>query len=398
MINIINKADCCGCSACANACPKSCIEMKPDEEGFLYPEVDTESCINCGLCDKICPIKTAEAVSQDNAVSDAFCLRAKSTDIVKDSTSGGFFTPLCEYVLNKNGVVFGAAYTESKKIEHISVSCKNKEDVKLLRGSKYVQSNLCDSFTKVKELLKNGVTVVYSGTPCQIEGLLSFLRAPYDNLITVDLICKGIPSPMLWEKYINYQEQKYKSEVEKVTFRKKTYGYHSGTMELVFKNGKVYHGSGRVDYMLKSYYKEICSRASCYECHFKTDHHKSDFTIFDCWSASKLVSGLKDDDFGYTNVFVNTEKGRKLLNELSDSYECYPIDLEKAIELDGVMVRRSAIPHKERKNYYKNLMETPFPEHINEFIPISKKDYIIENAKTVVYKLGLLNLIKKIKK
>ncbi len=398
MINIVNKAACSGCSACVHVCPKNCIEMKPDEEGFLYPEVDTESCINCGLCDKICPIKITEAVSQDNTVADAFCLRAKSTDVVKDSTSGGFFTPLCEYVLNKNGVVFGAAYTEAKKIEHILVSAENKDDAKLLRGSKYVQSNPGDSFAKVKELLKDGVTVVYSGTPCQVAGLLSFIKEPYDNLITVDLICHGTPSPMLWEKYINYQEQKYKSEVVKVSFRKKTYGYHSGTMELVFKNGKVYHGSARVDYMLKSFFKEISSRPACYECHFKTDHHKSDFTIFDCWSASKLVSGLKDDDLGYTNVFVNTEKGRRLLSELKCFYEYYPVDLEKAIELDGSMVRKSAVPHKERKNYYKNLKETPLPEHINKFIPVTKKDYILENVKGVIYKLGLLNLIKKLKK
>ena len=398
MINIVKKTDCSGCSACANICPKSCIEMKPDDEGFLYPEVDTGKCINCGLCDKICPIKTPEKVRPENASVDAFCLRARNTDVVKDSTSGGFFTPLCEYVLNRNGAVFGAAYTESKNIEHILVSAENKKDMELLRGSKYVQSNPGDSFAKVKKLLKDGVLVVFSGTPCQVEGLLSFLNGPKENLITVDLICHGTPSPMLWEKYINYQEQKYKSEVVKVSFRKKTYGYHSGTMELVFKNGRVYHGSARVDYMLKSFFKEISSRPSCYDCHFKTDCHKSDFTIFDCWNASSLVPGLKDDDLGYTNVFVNTEKGRKLLNELSDYYEYYPVDLEKAIELDGSMVRNSAVMHKERKNYYKDLKDTPLPEHIKKFIPVTKKDYIIENAKAVIYKLGLLNFIKKIKK
>lgn len=160
-------------------------------------------------------------------------------------------------------------------------------------------------------------------------------------------------------------------------------------MELVFKNGKTYHGSARVDYMLKSFFKEISSRPSCYDCHFKTDSHKSDFTIFDCWSASKLVEGLKDDDLGYTNVFVNTKKGMKLLNELSDYYEYYPVDLEKAIELDGSMVRNSAVPHKERKNYYKDLKDTPLPEHIQKFIPVTKKDYIIEKVKAVIYKLGI---------
>ena len=393
MISIDKKQDCCGCTACVSACPVKCISMQPDEEGFLYPKFDREKCINCNKCDKVCPIKNK---LNNTSKIEAICARAKDLEIVKDSTSGGFFTPLAQYVLEQNGAVVGAECSDQNTIEHIFVN--DDKDLAKLRGSKYVQSNLENIFETVKNNLESNTIVCFSGTPCQVSGLLSYLDKDYDNLITIDMICKGVPSPKLWKKYIDYQEKKYKSKIKKVSFRKKTYGYHSGTMELVFENGKKYRGSGRIDYYLKSFYKDISSRPSCYECSFKTDKHPSDFTIFESWHASTVVPGLKDDNLGYTSVLINTDKGRKHFSKIKDRYEWYSIDKEQAIELDGIMVRNNSTPHPKREEYYKDLDNEELDEHIAKYIPISKKDYLLERSKTILYKTKLLPILKRMKR
>ena len=393
MLHLEKKEDCCGCTACANICPVECISMQQDEEGFLYPQINKEKCIDCHRCEIVCPIKNNNNYAKK---VDAICARASDIDIVRHSTSGGFFTPIAQFVLEKNGIVIGAAYTPDKKIEHVFVKSENKEDLSKLRGSKYVQSYLNNIFSEVKKELENDVLVCFSGTPCQIAGLRNFLNKEYESLITIDVVCHGTPSPKLWKKYVDYQEQKYNSEIKSVSFRKKTYGYHSGTMELLFENGKKYNGSARVDYLLKSFFKEISSRPSCYKCGFKTDKHSSDFTIFDSWSATELVQGLKDDDLGYTNVFINSEKGRKIFDIIKDKYEWYSIDLEKAILLDGKMVRASAKPHPKRNEFYRDLDNEELVEHIKKYIPISKKDYLIERSKKVLFKTKLIYIIKKI--
>lgn len=222
----------------------------------------------------------------------------------------------------------------------------------------------------------------------------SYLNKEYDNLLTVDLVCHGVPSPKLWNKYLEYQKEEYHSEIEEIAFRNKTYGYHSGTMRIKFKNGQTYYGSARVDYMLKSFFKEIASRPSCYSCKFKTISRCSDFTIYDCWHASDLVEQLEDDDKGYTNVIVQSQKGMDILQQISDQYEMYSVDIEKAVSLDGVMVCRSAVPHPQRSVYYKDLDNTALDDHIKKFIPVSKVDRIIERSKRLIYRAGLYSLFK----
>lgn len=394
MLLFEKKEECCGCTACVNSCPVGCISMKEDEEGFLYPHIDKDKCINCHKCEDVCPMSNNHSATKD---IDVFCARSKSLDIVKNSTSGGFFTPIAQYVLTKRGKVIGAAFS-NKKIEHIFVGENNKDDISKLRGSKYVQSNLNGIFPQVKKELEDGVWICFSGTPCQISGLLNYLGKDYDNLITVDLICHGTPSPKLFKKYIDYQEKKYNSTVERVNFRKKTYGYHSGTMELVFENGKKYNGGAHVDFMMKCFLKEISSRPACYACRFKNDKHRSDFTIFDSYHAAELVEGLKDDDQGYTNVFINTEKGREVFSKIKDQYEYYSIDKEKTIRLDGYRVWNSAVPHKKRKEFFGDLDNEELDRIIQKYIPISKKDYLLEKVKPILYKTKLLNTFKRIKK
>ena len=240
--------------------------------------------------------------------------------------------------------------------------------------------------------------VCFIGTTCQVNGLKSFLLRDYEGLITVDLVCHGVPSPKLWSKYLNYQRNKYHSEIKKISFRNKTYGYHSGTMKICFSNGKTYCGSARVDYMLRSFFKEIASRPSCYQCVFKTINRCSDYTIYDCWHASQLVLDLEDDDKGYTNVIVQSEKGKELLEQIKDAYEIFPVDTEKAVKLDGVMVENSAVPHEKRNEFYKDIDEKTLPEKVQQFIPITWKDQFIEKSKAVVYKAGVYQIIKNVLK
>ena len=238
----------------------------------------------------------------------------------------------------------------------------------------------------------------FIGTTCQASGLKAFLGKNYEQLVTVDLVCHGTPSPKLWDKCLDYQKSKYHSEICEVSFRNKTYGYHSGTMKIRFTNGKTYYGSARVDYMLKSFFKEIASRPICYQCPFKSLERCSDFTIYDCWHASQLIPGLKDDDKGYTNVIVQSERGKKLLKQISNGYEIYQTDTQKAVELDGVMVMRSATPHARRSDFYVGLDERTFPEQIQKYIPINKKDILIEKSKIILYRMGVYQAAKKVLK
>ncbi len=400
MIKIERKEQCCGCSACANICPRNCISLQPDIEGFLYPKIESDYCIECHLCEKVCPIN--KPVNTDEFVRYSYAVRTKENSILLQSTSGGFFTPLADWIISQNGIVCAARFDDDFRVVHDFIS---SDEVALdnniyekFRGSKYVQSDMGDCFKRIKEYLQDNIMVCFIGTTCQVSGLKKFLQKDYLNLITVDLVCHGTPSPKLWKKYIDYQEKKYNSSIKSISFRNKTYGYHSGTMKISFENGKMYYGSARVDYMLKSFFKEISSRPICYECPFKKTERCSDITIYDCWHIESLVPEMVDDDKGFTNVIIQSEKGGDLLEQLKNEMEIYEVDIDKAIALDGVMVQNSAIAHSRRAEFYQELDDTPLPQHIQKFIPISALDHVIEKMKFIVYRLGILQKLKKILK
>lgn len=246
MINISDKTKCCGCTACANICPKDCITMKADDEGFLYPVVDENNCVKCGLCEKACPvIHKAERMSCNNEV---YAIQLKDEATLKECASGGFYTALCKLAVEQGGIVWGAVYDKDFHVIH--GSAETDEECKAFRGSKYVQSNLGMTYRNVKEMLETNKLVCFSGTPCQIEGLKKYLKNDYENLITVDLVCAGVPSPKLWDEYIDMQQKKFESPLRYVNFRYKTYGYQCSTMRLEFENRRVYSKSGRIDPMM----------------------------------------------------------------------------------------------------------------------------------------------------
>ena len=322
MIQINSKLDCCGCTACASSCPKSAITMVPDEEGFLYPKIDMRRCIECGACERACPILNKKTVISEK--TEGYIIRIKDNKILYESTSGGAFTALAGYILEQNGIVYGAGYDNNMRV--VCKRATTKQQLQEMRGSKFVQSDLGNIFQDIKKELKEGTTILFSGTPCQVAGLLSFLRKKPDNLLCVDFVCRGVPSPGLWDNYVKYMENKYSSKIVGARFKHKTYGYHTSTMKIDFANGKTYYGSGRVDPYMKAFVREISSRPSCAACAFKGIERPSDVTVFDCYEYSK-ITGKKDDNRGYSSIFVHTEKGGKILEAIKSYIEIQKEDV-----------------------------------------------------------------------
>ena len=394
IINIQKKESCCGCTACASICPESCITMSPDQEGFLYPKVDESLCVQCGQCEKICPSLSGFV---SHPIQAAYAVRHKADVVLTESTSGGAFTAFAEEVLAQGGVVFGVGFTDNFKIAHMEAQ-DNSTELSTFRGSKYIQSFLGNTFSRVQKHLLADRSVLFSGTPCQIYGLRNYLGRDWPNLLTVEVICHGTPSPILWDEYLEHQINRYRARPKSISFRKKTYGYHSGTMEIVFDNGRKYTGSARVDYMLKSFFSEISSRPACYSCICKGMERPADLSIFDCWNAGSLVPGLQDDDRGYTNVLVNTAAGANAFDRARLRLEYHPVNAERAIALDGVMVCNYPKKHPDRKKYYNSLCENGLEKTISELIPVTKTDYLIEKSKVLFHRLGLMRILRKLKK
>ena len=279
MIIIDDKTKCSGCHACANACPKNCISMVSDEEGFWYPQVNKEKCIDCGLCEKVCPI-IHKWQSDDSLTTTAMAAINLNEEIRLKSSSGGIFTLIAEKIIDQGGVVFGAAFSDDfKSVQHICVD--NIADLDKLRGSKYVQSKIGDTYKQAKEYLDSGRKVLFSGTPCQIGGLYSYLRKPYENLLTQDIICHGVPSPMVWEKYVEEHERKISSKANKVTFRNKKNGWKAYSVFIGFENRKQYLKEHSADMYIKAFLSDICLRPSCFDCQFKGIKRHADITLTD---------------------------------------------------------------------------------------------------------------------
>ncbi|MCC3348772.1 Coenzyme F420 hydrogenase/dehydrogenase, beta subunit C-terminal domain [Phocaeicola coprocola] len=392
MITIKDKSQCCGCWACENICPKNCISMKEDNEGFRYPEVNTKICIECGLCEKICPIQNTP--HNNNEITDSYVIQHKNNEIRRDSTSGGFFSAICDYVIAQNGYVFGAVYNEKMEVVHYGTN--QKEEIKRFRGSKYVQSQIGNTYQETKSLLLKGYLVCFSGTPCQIAGLKNFLRKEYTNLITVDLVCRGNPSPLLLKKYLAYQEKYYNSKITKVKFRDKYYGYDFSTMTLEFQNEKIqYHYGMEGDPMLKFFFLDLCSKPACHQCKFKTIERVSDFTIFDCWNAKSFTK--KMDKKGATHVFIHSSKGHEVFEQLKSYFHYQKTDIQQAVRQDGCMILSSTTPSKNREQFFNDLNSLPFDKVQKKYFPLTLKRKLIIKLKPFLYYIGVFKFYMRLK-
>lgn len=366
--------------------------MVEDNEGFLYPQVDG-SCVECGLCEKICPV--LNKADTNEIPKESYILQINDKEILKTSTSGGSLTPIAKEILKEKGVVYGCAFDENVDAVHIGV--EKETDLWKFRGSKYVQSYLGDTFSKIKEDLKSK-KVLFIGTPCQVEGLIAFLQKPYDNLFTVDFVCRGVPSPMIWRKQREYLKGKFKSEINYACFREKTYGYNSGAIVIGFENGKKSVENTLTDYHEKSFFQGLIARPICFECPYKTAKRKSDLTVFDGWSYSALT-GKADNNLGHTIAVVQSEKGKKMLEKVSNQFEIIPIDTQKALETDGKMMTACPPKHPRRDEYFEKINSgMSIDKVVAQIIPVKLSRRIFGKTKKFLYKTGVLSVLKKIKK
>lgn len=340
---ILENKDCMGCHACENICPTQCIAMMPDDEGFLYPKVDYSLCIKCKKCISVCPI--INKVKVDNN-PQAYVSINKDDFIRLDSSSGGIFTLIAEKTINDDGVVFGAGYTENFEVKHKYVD--NIEKLAELRGSKYVQSKIGNTYKEAKDFLDMGRKVLFSGTPCQIAGLNSYLNKSYENLITQDFICHGVPSPKVWRKYVEFRETEAKSKVSSVSFRNKDEGWKKFSVYLSFQNDMKYRKNLRNDPYLKAFLRDVCLRPSCYECEFKGLHRQSDVTLADFWGVENFFPNL-DDDKGASLVIVNSEFGIRLFNSIKTEIEYQEVDLDEVIKYNSAAIKSSEYNPKRDK-------------------------------------------------
>ena len=302
--SLCNKTECTGCSACMNICTKDAIDMKYDREGFLFPVINKDKCIKCGQCLSVCPIYEEKEDNQWN-YSRIVSAYALNEDVLEQGSSGGVFPTLAQSVINDGGIVFGAVFdSKHKEIRHVS-----SEDVDILKifRSKYVQSRIGMQFRQVKKQLKQGRKVLFSGTPCQIQGLQLYLKKDFENLITVDFICHGVPSPLIFKHRLERFEQKQKSEIIDCTFREKDNGWRKQNIKLYYKNGNVTKIPSKYGIFYNLFANNYILRKSCYNCKF-CQIHKSDITLADFWDSNINKEGI-------SKIFINTSKGKEILEK-----------------------------------------------------------------------------------
>lgn len=327
MIEIKEKQKCSGCGACSQRCPQACIAMRPDGEGFLYPAVDEARCVRCGGCVRVCPMLTPQE-REPNRNCRAYAAVHREETVRRNSSSGGVFFALASAVIRQNGVVFGAAMSDDCKTV-LHAEAHRTEELGRLMGSKYVQSRIGNAYASAERYLQAGRRVLFSGTPCQIAGLRAFLQRDYDHLLTQDLICHGVPSPSVWEGYVDSFEQKRKSPVRRASFREKTSGWETYSLVLDFADQSRYCRSASQDLYLRGFLSDLYLRPSCYACPFKGTNRRSDLTLADLWGAKDIAPSLYDGK-GTSLVLANTEKGEKALCALPQLHPLLPVEAERA--------------------------------------------------------------------
>lgn len=304
---------CCGCTACESICHKEAITMKADDEGFLYPNIDENLCNNCNLCIKVCPIYEGDISEVEQKLPRVYAATHKNDDSRKSSQSGGLFYALAEKIIEDDGVVYGCGYSDDNMVVHMRVETLN--ELKKLQGSKYVQSEIGDSFKQVYNDLLANKKVLFSATSCHIAGLykyLSFKRVNIDNLYTCDLVCHGVPSPLIYKENLKYIENKYNSKIEKVNLRdKKKHGWHSHIETYKLDNGKAVESR----LFTELFYSNMILRPYCEVCEFSTIHKPSDITMADYWGIEKAHKDLIDDNWGISLAMVNTTNGEDLIKK-----------------------------------------------------------------------------------
>lgn len=361
MKEIIDKKECTGCMACANICSKNAINIQ-EYCAFQYPIINEEICINCGLCRKVCPI--INNIDTRKYEIEVYACKNKDDEIKLKSSSGGIFTLIAEEILEQGGTVFGARFNEELEVIHDYIT--KKEDIERFRGSKYVQSKIGDTYKNVKKILENGSKVLFTGTPCQVGGLVSFLGKKYDNLYTQDIICHGVPSPKLWKKYLKYLQDKKSSKIKNVNFRRKDLsGWNTYKINYIYDN-KEENISHESDVYLKFFLKNLCLRESCYNCKFKSIYRISDITLADFWGIEDVKPEFYDNK-GVSVFIINSNKGKEMFEKIKNRIEYENADINDIIKYNPCICD-SVQYNSKREEFFLDLENIEFNKLINKYL------------------------------
>lgn len=370
MEQICQEGQCTSCTACYSVCPVEAIEMIQNEKGFYRPAIDQEKCIDCLQCTKVCPAN--REIQKSDFAQEVYACWSLREKVRENSSSGGIFTHLAEKIIEKSGIVFGAAFSSDHQIAHISV--REKEELLYLQGSKYVQSNVGDSFRQIHALLEEGEKVLFAGVPCQVAGLKNFLRnQEISNLFLIDLVCHGCPSPRVYKDYLSHQQEVHQKKIESLSFRRKRFGWHDFGMEICFQGGKKYFQNLFTDPYIVGFLKNYFLNDSCYSCKFANTHRQGDITIADFWGYQP-EEGYPDDNLGITLLIVNTLKGKKMYEEIGDQIISCSKTLSEAVEGNGAL-REASFKNHRYEEFWQDYQKASFVELIsNYFAPRKRKE------------------------
>lgn len=360
MIDKVSVADCTLCGACINACPTDAIRLKKQYLDFCYPDIDADLCINCNKCELSCPI-LGEKSKPENGFPIAFAAKSKNDEVRIRSSSGGAFYEFADKMLKDGGYACGAVFDEEFHVKHIVSNSKN--DVYRMMGSKYAQSDVGYCYREIKEKLIAGEKVLFSGCPCQVAGLRTFLGKEYRNLLLVELICHGIPSDQMLQTYIHMQEKKYGAKLKRMEFRNKTKGWHNSAVRMEFENGKIYAEPMTIDAFMQGYFRGVSLKESCFSCQFRNFASGSDLTIGDFWGAEIEMSHI-DDNKGLSIVISNSQKGTFFLEKTMTS--CVPVKMDNILKYNQALVRPFSIG-EQRTVFYKYATEKGAEKAIEQF-------------------------------
>lgn len=367
-MKLANKAICTGCSACVSICKQKCLVMTPDSRGFCFPKLITpDQCINCGSCQRACPVFRKEQLGEN--CTKCYAGYTKDSFVRQNSSSGGIFSELAMIILKQGGVVVGAAYEKgSYVVQHICV--EDEEKLSYLRGAKYAQSNLNSIFLDIKKRLYVGQRILFVGTPCQVAGLKTFLKKEYENLVTVDFVCHGVPSPLVWEKYVQYRAKKDNGGVMPISInlRSKNTGWsrYQYSNEYQYENGKVYSSLSGDDLFMRLFVENYINRESCSNCHFKGYDRVSDITLGDFWGIWDIYPEM-DDNKGTSLILVHSQSARKILEQLFGRIILKEVTLQQTSKQNLSMLISSPA-HSEREIVIQKCLDGKFDELEKYFV------------------------------
>lgn len=365
----IKKHECYGCYACKEICPTNAIVMEEDSEGFRYPVVDEEKCIDCGACSKACIRKSSHKIEYTEQYPKVYSVMNKQEEVRMKSSSGAIFPELARYVIEeKKGYVVGVKYDKDMKV--VSSIADNMEDVKAFYGSKYVKSDFDGIFPQIRELLKDNKTVLYSGLPCECAALRSYLKKDYENLYISEILCHAAPSPKIFEQYLDYLRKKYKSRVVNLTFRNKSTGWliHKCSMVIEFENGKNLSVNSRKNNYFRAFLNDYISRPSCSSCEFTYKNRVGDLTLGDFWGIKDIDPSMFDDK-GVSLITINDDKGSKIWDNIKENFIYKESDMTTAFKKN----HNKPSPFKlERMDVFDRLDKEPIDGLLQEFNDLKK--------------------------